>query len=161
MGVELVVVYVFGWLVSKARRAGRRLDGHVDDAVDIVTDRLGEKLHTLVAGGLGQDSAFKQLEAEAGKGQQEPSERTARRMADALTQATEDDPQLAAALDEALSEAGLDASIRVHESRNVRIEDSAIASGNADVKSRATIGVERSSGIVIERSAQTKFTTGE
>ena len=98
VGVEIVVGYVFAWLVRKARRAGGRADGHVDAAVDAAVDRVGEKLHALVAGKLAPDPVLERLNAEAGEGAEAPTPRTAQRLALALEDAIEQDASFGEAL---------------------------------------------------------------
>jgi hypothetical protein len=100
VGVELVVGYVFAWLVRKGRRAGWRADGHVDQAVDAAVDRLGGKLHELVAGKLHDDPSLVRLTEEADQGVVEPSTRTRTRVALAVEDAAERDVDFAAAIEE-------------------------------------------------------------
>ena len=103
-GAEVVVGYVFAWLVRKAKRVGERADDHVDEALDAGVDRLGEKLHDLVTGRLRGESALERLESEAGEGKEAPSPRTAQRMALALEDAAEQDPEFAGAVEGLVSE---------------------------------------------------------
>ncbi len=98
VGTEVVVGYVFAWLVRKARRAGARADTHADAAVDAAVDRVGEKLHALVAGKLAADSALKRLNAEAIEGAEAPTPRTVQRVALALEEAIEQDASFGGAL---------------------------------------------------------------
>ncbi|MGP3968416.1 hypothetical protein [Streptomyces sp. 6N223] len=87
-GVEIAVGYVFAWLVSKARPVAGRGDTEVD--------RLGE----LVTGRLGGDPALERAVEEAEAGQEEPSERTRRRLVDSVADAAERDHDFATALAE-------------------------------------------------------------
>jgi len=100
VGAEIAVGYVFAWLVRKARHAGQRADGQVDAALDAGVDRLGGKLHDLVAGRLGGDTSLERLGAEAARELEAPSERTAQRVALALQDAAEDDPEFGAAVED-------------------------------------------------------------
>ena len=98
-GLELVVGYLIAWSVGKARRAGARLDDDVDLVIDVELDRL----HDVVVAKLGADPALNKLEqAVAATG--EVSERTRRRVADALADAADDDHEFAATLAALLSE---------------------------------------------------------
>jgi len=100
VGAEIAVGYVFAWLVRKARHAGQRADGQVDSALDAGVDRLGEKLHDLVAGRLHGDAALERLTAEAQQGPEAPSPRVAQRVALALEDAADDDPDFGTALED-------------------------------------------------------------
>lgn len=100
VGAELVVGYVFAWLVEKGRRAARRADDHVDQAVDAAVDRLGGKLHELVAGKLHDDPSLVRLTEEADQGIVEPSARTRTRVALAVEEAAERDAEFGAAIEE-------------------------------------------------------------
>ncbi|MGW7386872.1 hypothetical protein [Streptomyces sp. NPDC054794] len=86
---------MFAWLVRKARRVAGRADAEVDQAVDAGMDRL----HELVSFRLGADSALDRARVEAGEGREELSERTRRRLTDALEDAAERDAEFAAALE--------------------------------------------------------------
>ncbi|MFF4922523.1 hypothetical protein ACFY4B_18250 [Kitasatospora sp. NPDC001261] len=99
-GIEIAVGYVFAWAVRKAKRVAGRADGEVDRTLDTAMDRL----HDLVGRKLGEDSALRKLAEEAAAGQDEPSDRTRRRVHDALDEAVEEDPGFAAALDSAVKE---------------------------------------------------------
>ncbi|MBR7839059.1 hypothetical protein KDL01_37685 [Actinospica durhamensis] len=99
VGTEIVVGYLFGWALRKARRAGARADEHVDTAVDEAVDRLGEKLHHAVEGRLGKDPALERLYDESRQGLEAPTPRTAQRVALALDDAAERDPDFAASID--------------------------------------------------------------
>ncbi|MGW5350344.1 hypothetical protein ACWERV_07475 [Streptomyces sp. NPDC004031] len=93
-GVEIAVGYVFAYLVRKARRVAGRADAEIDRGLDAGMDRL----HGLVSAKLGQDPALERAAEEAGAGQDEPSERTRRRLADSLDDAAEHDPDFARVL---------------------------------------------------------------
>lgn len=96
-GLEVVVGYLIAWAVSKARRVGAQLDSDVDLVIDAELDRL----HDLVAARLGLDPALEKLELTAAAGE-EVSDRTRRRVADALADAAEADDEFAAGLQTAL-----------------------------------------------------------
>lgn len=100
VGAELAVGYVFAWLARKGWRAARRADAQVDQAIDAAVDRLGGKLHELVAGKLHGDASLVRLNEEAGQGAVEPSARTRTRVALAIEDATERDAAFAAAIEE-------------------------------------------------------------
>ena len=100
VGAEIAVGYVFAWLVRKARHVGQRADGQVDAALDAGVDRLGEKLHDLVAGRLDGDASLERLGAEAARELEAPSERTAQRVVLALQDAADDDPEFGAAVED-------------------------------------------------------------
>jgi hypothetical protein len=100
VGAELVVGYVFAWLAGKGRLAARRADWQVDQAVDGAVDRLGGKLHDLVAGKLHGDASLVRLNEEASQGAVEPSARTRTRVALAVEDAAERDADFGAAVEE-------------------------------------------------------------
>jgi hypothetical protein len=89
-GIELVVGYLVAWGVRKLRRAAARADVEADRVVDAALDRL----HEVVTGKLGGDTALARLEAAP----EQVSERTSRRVADALAEAAEDDAAFQSAL---------------------------------------------------------------
>jgi hypothetical protein len=99
VGLELVAGYLVAWAVRKAKRAGQRLDKETDEVMDAGLDRL----HEVIATKLGTDPAIGRLEIEAAEGQQ-PSDRTIRRVNDAIEEAAEDDSQFAALLKAVLAE---------------------------------------------------------
>ncbi|MEW1862877.1 hypothetical protein AB0399_21360 [Streptomyces sp. NPDC088194] len=99
-GVEIAVGYLFAWLVRKAGRVGRRADAEVDRGLDAGMDRL----HELVSARLGADPALERARQEAEAGRPEPSERTRRRLTDALDDAAEHDEDFARALARAVEE---------------------------------------------------------
>ena len=78
--MEIAVGYVFAWAVRKAKRVAGRADAEVDRTLDAGIDRL----HDLVSRQLGEDPALKKLAEEAEAGQDKPSDRTRRRVQDAL-----------------------------------------------------------------------------
>lgn len=86
-GVEVAVGFLVAWVVRKAQRVGRRADAEVDVALDAGMDRL----HELVTGRLGTDTAVVRLHAEAESGQ--VSDRTRDRVAAALEDTAQADPQ--------------------------------------------------------------------
>jgi len=100
VGAELVVGYVFAWLVGKGKRAALRADQQVDQAVDATVDLVSERLHALVAGSLSGDASLERLTQEADQGTAEPSARTRTRVVLALEDAVEQDPDFAAALED-------------------------------------------------------------
>jgi hypothetical protein len=99
VGAEIVVGYVFAWAVRKARRVGTRADEQVDAALEAGVDRAGGKLHELVVGRLKHDPALARLVGEAEQGAEVPTPRTVQRVALALEDAADQDPQFAAAVD--------------------------------------------------------------
>ncbi len=98
VGLELVAGYLVAWVIRKAKRAGKRLDEETDEVMDAGLDRL----HGVIAAKLGSDPALAKLETEVSQGL-EPSDRTIRRVNDAVDEAAEDDSQFAALLKEALA----------------------------------------------------------
>ena len=98
IGLEVLVGYLIAWGMRKARRAGTRLDADVDEVMDAGLDRL----HEMIAAKLGDDPAVAKLELEAATG--EVSERTRRRVLDALTDAAEGDEEFRGALETLLAE---------------------------------------------------------
>lgn len=93
MGLDLVISYLVIWGSRKARRVGKQLDQDVDEVIDGALDRL----HDLITTKLGDDPAIRKLELEAATG--EISERTERRVLDALADATESDNQFGGELE--------------------------------------------------------------
>ena len=104
-GLELVAGYLIAWGMSKLKRAGKRLDEEADEVIDAGLDRL----HDAIAAKLGADPALVKLNADVAHGL-EPSDRTRRRVQDAVEEAAEGDPGFAAALEELLA--------RLEEARN-------------------------------------------
>jgi hypothetical protein len=98
VGLEVAVGFLIGWFARKAGRAGKRLDGMADE----VSDALLDKLHDVVMGKLGGDSALAQLEAEVAE-TGEAGTRTQTRVRLALEEAAEQDKAFAADLDGALA----------------------------------------------------------
>jgi hypothetical protein len=134
VGAELVVGYVFAWFAGKARRAAGRADAQVVCLVDEGVDRLGGRLHELVAGRLRNDPALERLEGEAERGLGEPSARVKQRVVLALEDAAADDPGFDAELEEVvrLLEAA-------HRNAGVFAEGGGLAAGG-DVNVRAQGG---------------------
>lgn len=97
-GVEIAIGYVCAYLVRKARRAGQHVDAEVDRAVDAGLERV----HELVSDALGEDSALRRAEEQAETG--EVSERTWRRLTDAVEEAADADADFAAALQRAVEQ---------------------------------------------------------
>jgi hypothetical protein len=92
-GLELVAGFLVAWVVRKARRVGGRLDEEFDAATDVGLERL----HEVIAERLGGDPAVSKLEEEATR-TGEVSDRTARRVTDAVDEAAEADRVFADAL---------------------------------------------------------------
>ncbi|WP_406436624.1 hypothetical protein OHB14_61865 [Streptomyces sp. NBC_01613] len=99
MGAELMAGYVFAWAVRKARRVAGRADAEVDQALDAGMDRL----HEVVSARLGQDPALQRAVEEAGEERPALTERTRRRLSDALEDVAERDRDFAQALQDALA----------------------------------------------------------
>jgi hypothetical protein len=97
-GLELVAGYLIAWGASKLKRAGRRLDEETDEVIDAGLDRL----HDAITAKLGSDPALVKLDADVAQGA-EPSDRTRRRVQDAVEDAAENDPGFAAVLGELLA----------------------------------------------------------
>ncbi|MFJ8936457.1 hypothetical protein ACIRL0_12185 [Streptomyces sp. NPDC102365] len=97
-GVEIAVGYVCAYLVRKARRAGQQVDVEVDRAVDAGMGRV----HELVSSALGGDPSLERAEEQAEAG--EVSERTRRRLADAVDEAADRDTAFASALQRAVEQ---------------------------------------------------------
>jgi hypothetical protein len=97
-GLELVAGYLIAWGVRKLKRAGKRLDEETDEVIDAGLDRL----HDAIAAKLGTDPALVKLDTEVSQGA-EPSDRTLRRVQDAVEEAAEDDPRFAALVQELLA----------------------------------------------------------
>ena len=91
--MDVLAAAAVGYLVRKARRVGHRADEHVNEVLDVGTDRVCDLVQRFVAG----DSALKLLSVQAGTGTE--SERTLRRAEDAITEALESDPAFAEALE--------------------------------------------------------------
>jgi hypothetical protein len=104
MGIEVVLVALAAWAVSKARTAGKALDGIVDAAIDAGASRARDKVRDVVLGKLETDSAIQKLAAEVAE-TGDVSERTRRRVTEAIEDAADCDPAFAASLQEALSTA--------------------------------------------------------
>jgi hypothetical protein len=100
MGLEVAVGFLIAWVVGKARRAGKQLDGVADQMVDASAVRLRDVLLRK----LGGDSSVQRLQLEAAE-TGEVSDRTRQRVTLALEDAVEQDTQFAAELESALAEA--------------------------------------------------------
>jgi hypothetical protein len=98
-GLELVVGFLIAWAARKARRVGERVDAEADRLLDVGLDRL----HDVVVGKLGGDTALARLESEASEAG-EASTRTKARVRLALEDVVEDDPDFAAQVQEALTQ---------------------------------------------------------
>jgi hypothetical protein len=98
-GVEIAVGYVFVWLVRKAKRVAAPADAEVDRMLDVGMERL----HNLVGDKLGADPALERAQEEAQAGQGDLSERTRRRLIDALDEAMERDTDFEQALIQAVA----------------------------------------------------------
>jgi hypothetical protein len=123
VGLELVAGYLVAWGVRKLARAGKRLDKETDEVMDAGLDRL----HAAIAAKLGSDTALVKLEADVSQGQQ-PSDRTLRRLQDAVEEAVESDPDFGAVieallrkLDEARNAAPSVAGIDLREAKGVQV----------------------------------------
>jgi hypothetical protein len=85
IGVEVLAGTAVGYLIRKAQRVAHRADGHVDDALDVGTDRVCG----LVEGALGLDPVLTQLNEQSQAGT--ASDRTIRRAEDAIAEKAEAD----------------------------------------------------------------------
>jgi flagellar hook-basal body complex protein FliE len=142
-GAEVVVGYVFAWLVRKGQRAAKRADGQVDEAIDAGVDRLGGKLHELVAGKLGEESSLVRLQEEADSGAAEPSSRTQQWMTFALEDAIEHDASFGSALEELVRQlqetqheaaSSADAATTAGRDVNVKSDRGSFAAGSVTVQ---------------------------
>ena len=97
-GIELAVGFLIAWFARKAGRAGKKIDGMTDEAIDAGLDRLGD----LVTRKLGGDTALQQLEAEATSG--DVTTRTQTRVQLALEDAAEKDAGFATNLNAAIAQ---------------------------------------------------------
>lgn len=104
MGLEVVVGFLVAWAVAKARRVAQRADGVVDTALDAGVDRVRDMITTKLAG----DSALERLQIEAAESG-EVSERTRTRVALALADAADRDPEFAERLQAAMKQAAVGA----------------------------------------------------
>lgn len=91
--IGLVVGYLAAWVLRKVKRATGRLDAEVDAVMDVGLDRL----HELVAGRFGTESALVSLEAEVAESG-EVSQRTRQRVEHVLAEEAERDELFARAL---------------------------------------------------------------
>jgi hypothetical protein len=88
-GIELAAGAAVGYLVRKLRRVGQQADAEVDRALDAGMDAV----HDLVTTRLGSDPALEVLTEQAAVGP--VSDRTIRRVTDAVADAAEADPAFA------------------------------------------------------------------
>lgn len=98
MVVDLVLAYVGRWAVERARPIGQRVNDGVDRALGAAMDRL----HDVVAGKLGGESALQRLEADAQQGKANPA--AASYLQQLLEQAMVDDERFARDLEAAVRE---------------------------------------------------------
>jgi len=91
-GLEVVAAAAVAYLMRKAGRVGERVDEIVDEAVDQRLDRLAE----VVGGKLGDDPGLAKLDALG----EESSDVTRQRVALAIVDAAQDDPDFAAKVTE-------------------------------------------------------------
>ena len=126
VGWDVVTGYLIAWGVSKARRVGKSLDGDVD----LVVDSALERLHEVVAGKLGADPALEKLEQAAIAGN-EISERTLRRVADALADAADSSEDFRNEVNTRLADL---ASIGMRPAVAVSGERAVAMTGNVDMK---------------------------
>jgi len=97
--VGLVTGYLIAWAMRKGRRAATALDQDVDDAIDAGLNRLNE----LVSAKLGHDPALGKLQVEI-EAAGSVTDRTLRRVDDAVAEAVESDASFADALREVIAE---------------------------------------------------------
>lgn len=97
-GIEVLAAMVVPYLVRKLRRVGTRLDADVDQALDAGMD----KLEHLVTDRLRDDPALAALREQAADGAE--TERTVRRVTDAVADAAEHDEAFAQKLQETVDE---------------------------------------------------------
>ncbi len=98
VGLELVAGYLAAWGARKLKRVGKHLDEETDDVIDAGLDHL----HEAIAGRLGADPALRKLESDVTHGL-EPSDRTLRRVQDAVEEAVEEDPEFSATIEALLT----------------------------------------------------------
>lgn len=119
MGFEVVLGALIAWAVAKVRRAGKTLDGVADEVVDAAAARTRDKIRDVVLAKLAGDSAVRKLEEEVAE-TGEVSERTVRRVRDAVEAAADDDARFRAELEAAIAEAQQHGgSVAMHEGRIV------------------------------------------
>jgi hypothetical protein len=130
LGIEVVLGALITWAAGKARRLGKALDGVVDEMVDGAAARVNDKVREVVLGKLGRDAAVRKLELEVAESG-EVSDRTRRRVADAVEAAAEDDPEFAAELEAAITEAKQHGSVATYGGRVVEGTAQAFSGGIA------------------------------
>ncbi|WP_146060343.1 chromosome partitioning protein [Amycolatopsis sp. CA-128772] len=133
MGIEVVLVALVAWAVGKARRAGKQLDGVVDEVIDAGAARARDKVRDVVLGKLESDSAVQKLKSEVVETGQ-VSERTRRRVVDAVENAAEEDERFAAQLRAVIDEA------QKHPTLMVLHNETAV-SGTATASGQGTIAI--------------------
>ncbi|WP_158997573.1 hypothetical protein [Streptomyces aureus] len=89
--MELLAGAVVGYMVRKLRRVAGRADQEVDQVLDTGMDAI----HELVTRNLSGDPALETLVTEVDGGDGEVSDRTLRRVSDAVAQHAEDDTEFA------------------------------------------------------------------
>ncbi|WP_051811514.1 hypothetical protein [Kitasatospora sp. MBT63] len=94
-GVQIAVEYVFAWLVRQAGSADGRAEEPADTEQDPELAAGKRRLCEAVARRLGSDPALERAREEASAPDPQLSERTRRRLADSLADATERDPRFA------------------------------------------------------------------
>jgi hypothetical protein len=101
-GIEVAVGMFAAWVWRRARHAASTAGEQVDEVVDLGVERVAG----LIKAKLGDDPALVKLEAEAadaaGLGEPAVTERTRRRVVDALAEAAEQDSDFASQLQDLL-----------------------------------------------------------
>jgi hypothetical protein len=97
-GVEVLAAAAVAYLVRKLRRVGGRADAEVDRALEAGMDAL----HDLVSTKLGDDAALAALQEQVTTGGE--SERTVRRVTDAIAEVAETDEGFAATLQQLIGD---------------------------------------------------------
>jgi len=128
--VELVTGYLIAWALQKVRRVGKSLD----DDVDMVLDSGLDRLHDVVAGKLAGDPALARLEIEAADSGT-ASDRTRRRVEDAVAEAAEQDAPFAELMAEVLAQLQ-----RHSQSGSVTADGGRAAAASGNVSIRADHG---------------------
>ncbi|MFI1294433.1 hypothetical protein ACH4VM_39795 [Streptomyces sp. NPDC020792] len=99
-GVEIAIGCLFAWAARKARRVGVRADQEMDRALDAAMDRV----HAVVSGKLGQETALVRLDEEASAGRTEPTPETHQWLQLVLRDAVDRDAAFAETLRDALAQ---------------------------------------------------------